>query len=66
MSFLKESTVSRESYINLQKELSSRDDKIKRLEEINTFFTELQEEQEAYDTVEKTPPFKLEKKRFKR
>ena len=66
LSFLKESTVPKDNYINLQKELSSKDDKIKRLEEINTFFTELQEEQEAYDTVEKTPPFKLEKKRFRK
>ncbi len=66
LSILKNSTVPKENYINLQRELSSRDDKIKRLEEINAFFTELQEEQEAYDTVENTPPFKLEKKRFKR
>ena len=64
LSLLRESTIPKDEYITLQKELSSRDDKIKRLEEINNFFSELQEEQEAYDTVERTPPFKLEKKRF--
>ena len=36
--------------------------KIKRLEEINAFFNELQEEQEAYETQETTPPFRFEKK----
>ena len=60
----KESTIPKEDYISLQKELSSRDDKIKRLEEINNFFNELQEEQEAYETMDRTPPFRLEKKRF--
>lgn len=64
LSFLRESTIPKEDYINLQKELSSRDDKIKRLEEINNFFNELQEEQEAYETMDRTPPFRLEKKRF--
>ena len=28
----------------------------------NAFFNELQEEQEAYETQETTPPFRLEKK----
>lgn len=64
LSFLRESTIPKEDYISLQKELSSRDDKIKRLEEINNFFNELQEEQEAYETMNRTPPFRLEKKRF--
>lgn len=64
LSFLSESTIPKEDYISLQKELSSRDDKIKRLEEINNFFNELQEEQEAYETMDRTPPFRLEKKRF--
>ena len=64
LSFLRESTTPKEDYISLQKELSSRDDKIKRLEEINNFFNELQEEQEAYETMDRTPPFRLEKKRF--
>ena len=64
LSFLGESTIPKEDYISLQKELSSRDDKIKRLEEINNFFNELQEEQEAYETMDRTPPFRLEKKRF--
>ncbi len=64
LSLLRESTIPKEDYINLQRELSSKDDKIKRLEEINNFFTELQEEQEAYETMDRTPPFRLEKKRF--
>lgn len=64
LSFLRESTIPKEDYISLQKELSSRDDKIKHLEEINNFFNELQEEQEAYETMDRTPPFRLEKKRF--
>lgn len=64
LSFLRESTIPKEDYITLQKELSSRDDKIKCLEEINNFFNELQEEQEAYETMDRTPPFRLEKKRF--
>lgn len=64
LSFLRESTIPKEDYISLQKELSSRDDKINRLEEINNFFNELQEEQEAYETMDRTPPFRLEKKRF--
>ena len=64
VSLLRESTIPKEDYINLQRELSSKDDKIKRLEEINNFFNELQEEQEAYETMDRTPPFRLEKKRF--
>ena len=64
LSLLRESTIPKEDYINLQRELSSKDDKIKRLEEINNFFNELQEEQEAYETMGRTPPFRLEKKRF--
>ena len=64
LSLFRESTIPKEDYINLQRELSSKDDKIKRLEEINNFFNELQEEQEAYETMDRTPPFRLEKKRF--
>ena len=64
LSLLRESTIPKEDYINLQRELSFKDDKIKRLEEINNFFNELQEEQEAYETMDRTPPFRLEKKRF--
>ena len=60
--YLKEQSVSREDYLRLQSELQRKEDKIKRLEEINAFFNELQEEQEAYETPETTPPFKLEKK----
>ena len=59
---LKEQTVSREDYIRLQSELQRKEDKIKRLEEINDFFNDLQEQQEAYETQERTPPFRLEKK----
>ncbi len=60
--YLKEQSVSREDYLRLQSELQRKEDKIKRLEEINAFFNELQEEQEAYETQETTPPFRLEKK----
>lgn len=60
--YLREQTVPREDYLNLQNELNRRNDKIKRLEEINNFFNELQEEQGAYETQESTPPFRLEKK----
>ena len=60
--FVKEQSVSREDYMRLQSELQRKEDKIKRLEEINAFFNELQEEQEAYETQERTPPFRLEKK----
>lgn len=63
--YLKEQTVSREEFINLQNELIRKNDKIKRLEEINAFFNELQEEQESYETMERTPPFKLEKKQHR-
>jgi hypothetical protein len=66
LKYLKEQTISREEYLKLQGELNRKNDKIKRLEEINTFFNELQEEQEAFDTVEKTPPFRLEKKQKRR
>ena len=65
LKFLKEQTVSREEFINLQNELIRKNDKIKRLEEINAFFNELQEEQESYETIERTPPFKLEKKQHR-
>lgn len=61
--FLKEQTVPREDYLKLQNELTKKEGKIKRLEEINAFFNELQGEQEAYETQETTPPFRLEKKR---
>ena len=60
--YLKEQSVSREDYLRLQNELQRKEDKIKRLEEINAFFNELQEEQEAYETQEVTPPFRLDKK----
>jgi chromosome segregation ATPase len=62
LKYLREQTVSREEYINLQNELIRKNDKIKRLEEINAFFNELQEEQDSYETIETTPPFKLEKR----
>jgi hypothetical protein len=65
LKYLKEQTVSREEFINLQNELIRKNDKIKRLEEINTFFNELQEEQDSYETIESTPPFKLEKKQHR-
>lgn len=65
LKYLREQTVSREEFINLQNELIRKNDKIKRLEEINAFFNELQEEQESYDSYERTPPFKLEKKQHR-
>ena len=65
LKFLKEQTVSREEFINLQNELIRKNDKIKRLEEINAFFNELQEEQESYETIERTPPCKLERKQHR-
>ena len=65
LKYLKEQTVSREEFINLQNELIRKNDKIKRLEEINAFFNELQEEQDSYETYESTPPFKLEKKQHR-
>ncbi|MBQ2831498.1 glycosyl transferase [Methanobrevibacter sp.] len=64
--YLKQQTIPREEYLNLQNELNRKNDKIKRLEEINAFFNELQDEQEAYDTIERTPPFRLEKKQQRR
>ena len=60
--YLREQTIPKEDYLKLQNELNRKNDKIKRLEEINTFFNELQEEQEAYETMDSTPPFRLEKK----
>ena len=60
--YLRDNTVSREEYIRLQHELQRKEDKIKRLEEINDFFNDLRDEQEAYETQESTPPFRLEKK----
>ena len=65
LKYLKDQTVSREEFINLQNELIRKNDKIKRLEEINAFFNELQEEQTSYETIERTPPFKLEKKQHR-
>ncbi|MBR0271203.1 MAG: hypothetical protein IJQ68_04320 [Methanobrevibacter sp.] len=62
LKYLRDQTVSREEYINLQNELIRKNDKIKRLEEINAFFNELQEEQESFETIERTPPFRFEKK----
>ena len=65
LKYLKDQTVSREEFINLQNELIRKNDKIKRLEEINAFFNELHEEQASYETIERTPPFKLEKKQHR-
>ena len=62
IAYLREQTIPKEDYINLKNELNRKNDKIKRLEEINNFFNELQEEQEAYETADKVPPFRLEKK----
>lgn len=51
-----------EEYYNLKEELTKKENKIKRLEEINEFFNELQEENEYYSSNEpETPPFRLDK-----
>ena len=62
INYLRQQTVPREDYIRLQDELHRKNDKIRRLEEINDFFNDLQEENQAYETQETTPPFRLEKK----
>ena len=60
--YLRDQTVSRDEYMRLQNEIQRKNDRIRRLEEINNFFNDLQEEQEAYETQDVTPPFRLEKK----
>ena len=62
LKIIQEKSVPIEDFYYLKEELNKRDNKIKRLEEINEFFNELQEENEYYNSnKEQTPPFKLDK-----
>lgn len=62
LEMIREQSVPIEEFYNLKEELTKRDNKIKRLEEINEFFNELQEENEYYnDNAPETPPFRLDK-----
>ncbi len=62
INIIKEKSIPKDQYFNLKEELSKRDNKIRRLEEINEFFTELQEEKDSFNTYDDTPPFRLDKK----
>lgn len=62
LNLLKEKSVSKQDYFLLKEELVKKDSKIKRLEEINEFFNELREEEQAFNTQEDVPPFRLDKK----
>ena len=62
LNIVKESSVPKDQYINLREELTKRDNRIKRLEELNEFFNELQQESNAFTTQDNTPPFRLDKK----
>ncbi|MCF0226597.1 MAG: glycosyl transferase [Methanobrevibacter sp.] len=62
LKIIQEKSVPIEDFYYLKEELNKKDNKIKRLEEINEFFNELQEENEYYNSnKEQTPPFKLDK-----
>ena len=56
-----EKTVPVEDFYYLKEEIAKKDTRIKRLEEINEFFTDLQEENNLYNNSDQTPPFKLDK-----
>lgn len=58
---IQEKTVPLEEFYHIKEELTKKDNKIKRLEEINEFFTDLQEENNYYNNSEQTPPFRLDK-----
>lgn len=61
LDMVRDQSVPVEEYYNLKEELTKKDNKIKRLEEINEFFNELQEENEYYTSNEpETPPFRLD------
>lgn len=63
LEMIKEQSVPIEEYYNLREEIAKRDNKIKRLEEINEFFNELKEEDEYYSSnAPETPPFRLDKR----
>ena len=59
---IKEQTVPKDKYLFLKEELSKKDNKIRRLEEINEFFNELQEEKDYFKTYYDIPPLRLDKK----
>lgn len=59
---IREQTVPKDKYLFLKEELSKKDNKIRRLEEINEFFNELQEEKDSFKTFDDIPPFRLDKK----
>lgn len=62
LDMVRDQSVPVEEYYNLKEELTKKDNKIKRLEEINEFFNELQEENEYYTSNEpETPPFRLDR-----
>ncbi|MDO5848321.1 MAG: glycosyl transferase [Methanobrevibacter sp.] len=62
LNMIKDQSVPIEEYYRLKEELTKKDNKIKRLEEINEFFNELQEENEYYSSnAPETPPFRLDK-----
>lgn len=61
LNIIKEKSVSKDDYYMLKEELVKKDNKIKRLEEINDFFNDLQEETQSFETQDERPPFKLDK-----
>ncbi len=62
LNVMHEKTVPVEDFYYLKEELAKKDTRIKRLEEINEFFTDLQEENNYYNNnSSQTPPFKLDK-----
>lgn len=54
--------ITKDEFLDLQQQLSRKNDKIRRLEEINEFFTDLQHESQSFNTPEKIPPFRLDRK----
>ena len=58
----KKQAITKDEFLDLQQQLSRKDDKIRRLEEINEFFTDLQHESQSFNTPEKIPPFRLDRK----
>lgn len=61
LDLLKEKSISKDKYFQLKSELARKEDKIKRLEEVNEFFSNLKRES-AYSYYEDLPPAKLRKR----
>lgn len=61
LNLLRNQSISKEDYFELQNELTRKDEKIRRLEEINEFYSEIQSDTQSFNTIEKVPPFRLEK-----